>query len=203
MIAQLETLDEIQEGMSAEQMARHIRDFTALALAELSRKKDASYAAACAPLDEELSQLAGESGDIQARSQAVLERLASAERVKRFEADRLVMEGKIAEAAAKLRELEEIETAPAKIEARRREIAEHCEQIEGEKRTARRRAAEEFRDGCFALIRGSETALSTALNETMESLNQLETQTGKTLYRIPELTAGERTAEWFTLHRHY
>ena len=190
-------------SMPAEEMAEAIRDFSAAALAVLNERRNASYAAACGPLDEELTALAGEAAVIEAKSQGVLERMASAERVKRFEYDQLNMQGKTAEAREKLGELEEIMAAPAKVEERRREIAQRCELLEAEKGQALRRAGEDFREASIALIRGSETGLACILDETRDNLNTLETQLGMVLYSPANLTAPEKSAEWVTLHRLY
>ena len=67
----------------------------------------------------------------------------------------------------------------------------------------RRHVAEDFRGACIAMIRGSETGLSTIFDATRASLNNLETQVGSSLYQPEQLTAGDRTNEWGTLHRFY
>ena len=198
-------VSEVKEpkDMTAEEMARSIRDFIRDSFAILNERRETGYAAACVPLDEEMTALADESADIEVKSQGVLERMASAERVKRFEADQLVMQGKDAEAREKLAELEEIHAAPAVIEERRLEIATRYAQIESEKRTALQRADEDFREASIVLIGGSETGLATLLDETRAILNNLEAQLGVTLYSPADLTAGERSSEWNTLHRLY
>ena len=193
---------EIQE-MTAEEMAQAVRDFSNQAMTVLNERREKAYAAACAPLDEELTALASEASEFEAKSRGVIELIASAQRVRRFEADQLLLAGKAAEAQAKLAELAEVEAAPAEIEQRRREIAERCEQIEAEKRMALRGAAEDFRESVIALIRGAENALASILDGTRDSLNNLETQLGMALYNPADLTAHDRTNEWITLNRLY
>jgi hypothetical protein len=199
----IEELTTQTEDMTTEEMGQFIADFSSKALAILNERLQQRTSVACAPLDEELTALAVESADIEAQAQGVIERMASAERVKRFEYDQFVMQGKTAEAEAKLAELEEVKAAPAKIDQRRREIAERCEQIEAEKGTALRRAAEDFKEASITLIRGAETGLAAILDETRGNLNQLETRTGTSLYHPENLTAPEKSTEWRTLNRLY
>jgi ribosomal protein L34 len=201
----MEQVSEVKEpqDMTAEEMAQRERDFSREAFAVLNERREKGYAAARWPLDKELTALAGESAEIETRSQGFIERMASAERVKRFEADQLLIQGKDGEAQAKLAELEEAKAAPAKIEERRREIEERVGQIEAAKRTALRRAAEDFKWASITLIRANETALATTLDGVRDALNTLEAQLGVSLYQPAELTAPEKSAEWFTLNRLY
>jgi hypothetical protein len=202
---QIEELNYSEElaSMTAEEMAQSIRDFSREALAALRERQEKAYAAECGPFNEELRVLAGEAADIQTESQGFIERMASAERVRRFEADQLIMQGKKAEAQAKLVELEEIKAAPAKIEKRRLEIEERVGQIEVEKRTALRRVAEDFKEASIALIRGCEAGLSGIIDGARNTLNTLEIQVGASIYQPAQLTADEKSAEWTTLHRLY
>jgi hypothetical protein len=197
-------ISEVKEpkDMTIEEMADHVHDFIRAALDALNERRAQAYAAACEPLDKEAMALASESADLEAQSQGFLDRMASAEHVKRFEYDQLNMQGKTAEAQAKLAELEKIKEAPAKIDQRRREIAARYEEIEGQKRAALRRTAEDFKEASITLIRACENALARALDVTRSSLNDLEAQVG-TLYQLAELTADGKSTEWVTLHRIY
>jgi len=192
---------ELTTQTEAEMMGQSIRDLSAECFAMLNERREKAYAAECASLDEQLAALAGESAEIEGESQGVTERLESATRVIRFEADQLIARGENAQ--TKLAELEKFKAAVANIEARRREIAERCAQLEEEKRTSLRRAAEEFRESSIALIRGCEAALAGALDETRNILNTLERQVGTELYKVDNLTADERSEQWRTLHRLY
>ena len=129
--------------------------------------------------------------------------MASALRLKQFEYDQLVVAGKSQEAQAKLAELEQIKAAPAKIEARRTEIEKRVAELEGERKTALRRVAVDFREASIELIRGAETGLARLLDGTRDSLNTLETQVGSSLYQPVMLTADEKSSQWFTLNRLY
>ncbi|HKM79934.1 MAG TPA: hypothetical protein VJY15_03105 [Candidatus Acidoferrum sp.] len=182
-------------------MGQSIRDFTREALAALNERREKEYAEACECLNEELSVLAVESADLEAKNQVTTERLASTERVLRFELDQLVMRGESTE--AKLAELAEVKAGAEKVEKRRREIAARREQIQNEKRDALRRGAEEFREASILLIRGAESGLASILDATRDSLNNLEAQLGESVYRVDQLTAAQESSEWRTLTRCY
>jgi hypothetical protein len=184
-------------------LAEFVRVFCKDAMRVLNERREAECAAACAPLDVELVALEAEESNLSTKSQGFLERLASAERVKQFERDTLIMQGLDPEAAAKLAELDEIKAAPAKIEARRVEIAARVAEIESEKKAALRVAAENFKEASITLIRGAETGLAAIFDGTRDALNNLETQLGSTVYYPAELTAPDRSNEWTTLHRLY
>ena len=190
-------------SMSADEMASEIVDLTSQSLDALNARREMAYAEACAPLDEELATLAVESDEIQAQAQALIERMASAERVKQYEYDQLVVQGKNEEAQAKLAELEEIRAVPGKIEERRTEIAKRVAELEDEKKAELRRVAVDFREASIKLIRGSETGLADLLDRTRAILNNLETELGAVLYQPGQQTADERSDEWNTLRRAY
>jgi|SRR6516225_1829548 len=198
-------VSEVKEigDMTVEEMAQSMRDFSREALAALNQRREEMYASAAAPLDEELTELAIEAADIATTMRDILEPMAAAERVKRFEADQLIMQGENSQAQAKLRELAEAKAAPAKIEERRREIALRCDALETKKRAASHRAAEDFREACTVLIRGAETGLVNILDGTRDSLNHLEAQLNIPIYQPAALTAHEKSSEWATLHRLY
>ncbi len=201
----MEQVSEVKEleDMSPQEMAQFIRDFSRDAMVALNERREKENAAACVPLDEESAALAVESADIEARAQGVIERMASAEKVKRFEYDQLNMQEKTAEAQAKLAELEQIKAVPAKIEKRRLEIADRCREIEAEKKAILRRAGEDFKEASIALTRGSESGLASTLDAVRDALNTLEVQLGTALYQPAELTADDKTSEWRTLTRLY
>ena len=191
------------KDMTGEELAEFIRAFCKDAMIVLNERREVECAAACAPLDVELEALESEESDLATKSRGFLDRLASAERVKQFERDSLIMQGLDTEAAAKLAELDEIKAAPAKIEARRGEIAARVAEIESEKKAALRVAAENFKEASITLIRGAETGLAAIFDGTRDALNNLETQLGSTVYYPAELTAPDRSNEWNTLHRLY
>ena len=191
------------ESMSPGEMAESIRTFTGEALAELAKRRERGYTAACADLSEELRVLTGEGDALETEIRGATERVEAAERLNRYERDQLIVAGKAAEAQETLAGLEEIRGELAKIEGRRGEIAERCRQIEGEKTAALRSGAETFRESCIALIRGSEASLAGILDTTRDTLNVLEMQTGAPLYHPADLTAGEKSAEWFVLNKAY
>jgi chromosome segregation ATPase len=189
------------EDVSAGEMAQSIRDFSASALAVLNERREARYAEACASLNEELTALASESADLEAKNQVTTERLASTERVLRFELDQLIMRGENTE--AKQASLEEVKAGAAQTEKRRSEIAERCRQIETAKKTELRRTAESFLSGCTGLIRGAEGGLALILDGARSTLNGLETEIGASVYRPDQLTADEKSEVWVTLSRLY
>jgi hypothetical protein len=84
---------------------------------------------------------------------------------------------------------------PQKPEAPRSDAGKATEislRIEAEKRTALRRAAENFREARIALLRGCETGLASILDKTRASLNTLKAQLNMVLYGPADLTAGEK-----------
>ncbi len=197
-----ETTEQLEQ-QTAEQTAQVIRDFSRGALGELADRREASYAETCVIFEAELAELAAELADLEAEMPSTVERLASAERVTRFRADELILAGKAEQAREKLRELEVSKGELARLEARRGEIAERCEQLEAEKKTALRRSAEDFKESSIALIRGAETGLALILDGARNTLNNLEAQIGETLYQPAQLTADEKSNEWRTLNRLY
>ncbi len=191
------------EAMTADEMAQALRDFSREALAALHQRQEA--AADCAPFDEELVTHRAESADIETENQGVIERLTAAERMLRFENDRLIVLGKTSTAeSAKLAALvEQLTAEAARIAERKREISARIAQIELEKATALRNCAVDFRDAGVALIRAEESALSDTLDAVRAILNDCETRLGVPIYSVDDLTAGEKTASWITLNRCY
>ncbi len=191
------------ESMSAEEMSERIRDFSRGALGELADRREKAYMEICANFAEQLTALTREGDSLETEIRSTVERLGSVERVTRFEADKLIVQGKREQAREKLRELEESKGELARIEARRGEIAERCRQIEAAKLAELRRGAETFLSDCTGLIRGAEGALALILDGARNTLNHLETQLGASLYQPAQLTASEQTGEWRTLNRLY
>ena len=191
------------EDMTSDEMASSIVAFTSEALTKLNRQRESQYAESVVDLDEELTTLEAEASEIETQRQTVVACLASASRIKRYEADVLTVAGDLEGARVKLEELAEVEAAPGKIEERLNEILNRINQINAEKHTVARRTAKEFLEASITLIRGSETGLADLLDRTRAILNNLETMTSSVIYQPAMLTADERSNEWITLRHHY
>ena len=171
------------EAMTADEMAQALRDFSREALAALHQRQEA--AADCAPFDEELVTHRAESADIETENQGVIERLTAAERMLRFESDRLIVLGKTTTPeSAKLAALVEQLTAEKVKMSRARgpKYPQRCEEIEAAKGATLRQAAIEFRDASIAVIRAEESALSDTLDAVRAILNDCEMRLGVPIY---------------------
>lgn len=201
MIEQLEVQE--AKDMPAEELAQRIRDFSAAAMATLNGRREAAFAAAFEPLETEKESLTQEHVAIE-EARVNLERLLPARsRVAQAEADVLTLAGDAEGAEAKLQEAQEAANAPTAMTERQRAIHARIEAIEVEKRTALRRAGEDFLKASILLIRASETGLALCLDESRAKLNHLETLLGTTLYMPDNLTADARSRQWNTLNRLY
>lgn len=173
------------------------------AFAALVERKDSQYREAIAPLDTERESLVQEADRIKQARRALQSLAPSRARIAQHESDVLRLAGKTVEADLILAEMQADVDESEKLEARQQEIARECERIDAAKGMALRQAAIEFRDGCILLIRAAETTLAGLLDETRDALNSLEVQLAMPLYTPSELTSGEKSGEWATLHRLY
>jgi DNA repair exonuclease SbcCD ATPase subunit len=160
---------------AVEQMAERITKTFDETLAALIERRDAAYEAAIAPLNAEIESLDSESAQIEERGQDFIKRMASAQRMKQFEADQLLIQGKDREAQAKLAELEEAKAAPAQIEQRRQEIEGRIADLEAEKNEIRKRIFWEWYGECQEVIRAAEKGFFfTLVDGIFESLSKFD-----------------------------
>jgi len=165
---------QVAKPTPAEIAARITKTFDE-AFAALLERRDTAYSAAVAPLDHEIEVLDREAVEIADKAQSFSEKMASAERIKQFEADQLTMQGKTVEAKKKLAELEQVKAGPAQIEQRRQEIEDRIADLEAEKNEIRKRIFWEWYGECQEVIRAAEKGFFfTLVDGIFESLSKFD-----------------------------
>jgi hypothetical protein len=182
----------------------------------LLERRDSAYAAETKPLDTERAALQQEHASIGQATQALRELLPARARQAQFEADRLTLEGKREEAAAKLAEQREAEAAPGAMSARQREILTRIDALDSERRAVAKRIFESWFVECQAVVRASEHGLfCTLLDGLKASFYEYQDRTGtggtiaepysflvKSFY-LENLTADAHSEEWQAARKWY
>jgi hypothetical protein len=204
------------EDSAVAEMVERITESIVESRGALIAGRDAQIAAETAPLDSERESLLREHAAIGEKARKHESTLAAAARMAQFEADRLTLEGKSEEAAAKLREAEEAASAPANMRARQSEISARLESIENEKQVITRRAFEDWQAKLQSIIRAAEHGLFIELlDKSRDEMYAYQERHGLqgTLDRpfsflvkdshLQNLTAPDRSQEWNSGSRWY
>lgn len=207
MPEQLESLPEQQEqdGESAQTKER-------IAVATLLAKLNQQYDDETAALDTEHVALEQEHAAIEEKAHDLEELLPARQRVSAYEADKLLLEGKIAESQLKRAESEQAKNAPAMMRQRQDEISARLTAIEGEKKAIARRTFDQQYEGAQSIVRAGERALIDTLKTLVEGFYAYEARTNTQLsqretglvkaYHIENLTGDER-GTWGRLNHWY
>lgn len=214
MPEQLESLipePERREQDIAEEITQTLRG----AFDTLVRRRDAAYAAAIAPLDEERGSLTRDHAAIEEAARNLAELLPAKARVAQAEHDRLLLAGDREGAAAKLAEQKDAEAAPAMLGQRQQEIFNRIEAVGEEKRRIARNIFEAWYAQCQDVVRAAEHGLFiTLLDGLKQSFFDFEQRTDTTAKSVSErglftsgnltdLTAPERSPEWVSSQAWY
>jgi hypothetical protein len=200
-IESLENL--IVEDRAIPDMCAEVTATTVKAFNLLLARRDAAYLSAISGLETERIKLEGESVSLRESERTLGEVGPARMRQAQFEADALLVAGRVEESHRKIAEAQQAEAEPARTKARQKEINERLEAIEAEKKEALRSAAVDFRESSIQLIRASESGLALILDGVRDNLNTLEMQVGASLYQPAQLTADEKSPAWVTLNRLY
>ena len=182
----------------------------------LLERREAAFAAAIEPLDSEREALAEESAGIEESARTLELLLPAAAREAQREADRLMLDGKADEAAAKLEESKTAAETPGLMRRRQREIAARIEQIGEEKKAVARCIFDTWYAELQHVIRASEHGLFIGLlDKARDEMYAYQNRHGLqgTLdhpysflvkdSHLQNLTAHERSAEWNSASRWY
>jgi hypothetical protein len=131
---------------------------------ELLQQLRDSYAAATSGLNTERQKLEAESQGILETANNLKQKLPAAAREAERQADKLLLAGKPEEAAAKYAKQRQAESAPGKLEDRRRTIAVRCGQIAAEEEAIARRVFQEWYPRLRAALVTEQTALVDGLD---------------------------------------
>jgi len=123
-----------------------------------------TLAGAVAKLEAERAELEEESQGIQAAANELKLLLPAKGREAERAADVLLLQGKSQEAAAKIKEQQQAERAPAEMEQRCRTIVVRCGQIEAEKEAIARRCFAEWYPRLRAALVAEQAAMCDALD---------------------------------------
>lgn len=195
-------------------VAEELRDSLQEAYDVLIERRDRQYADAIEPLDVEAEALRQEHVSLGAAARNLELLLPATAREAQREADRLMLDGKHEEAAAKIAEAEEARSAPAAMKERQQAITARIAAIESEKKDAARRVFRSWHQDCQKIIRPIERGLFvTILDGLQDSFYEFQARTGtagdgvlNTLFKlgdITDLTANEHSLEWKSGHRWY
>jgi hypothetical protein len=173
----------------------------------LKRRKDA-FAAAIEPLDAEKESLTREHGAIGEAARNLELLLPARAREAQRDADRLMLDGKHEEAAAKIAEAEEAAAAPEAMKERQREISARIEAIAGERKAIATRCFEAWYAELQHVIRASERGLFIELlDKTRDEMYTFQERHGlQGLIKdshLSGLTADEHSVEWKAGQRWY
>jgi hypothetical protein len=129
--------------------------------------------------------LASERAELEAESQGILEtandlkqKLPAAAREAERQADKLLLAGKPEEAAAKYEKQKQAESAPGKLEDRRRAIVVRCDQIEAAREAIARRCFAEWYPKLRAALVAEQLAMCDALDAAWASIVRFSGETG-------------------------
>jgi hypothetical protein len=196
-------------------LALGISDLFEGAFSSLIARRNERYNAAIQPLDAEREALEQESAAIGVAARSLELLLPAKARIAQHEADELLVAGKPAEAAAKVREMREAQRAPEDMKTRQREISARIEAIQEAKRAAAHRIFETWHGDCQAIIRAAEHGLFITLLEGLrDSFWEFQTITdtaakvvgGRELFTVghlTSLTADENSPEWLAGNKFY
>jgi len=137
---------------------------------ELLQQLRDSYTAAVAKLEAERDALEQESQGIQAAANKLRIPLPAQAREAQRQADKLLLAGKPEEAAAKYAKQRQAESAPGKLEDRRRTIAVRIGEIASEKEAIARRCFAEWYPRLRAGLLAEQTAMCDALDSAWVGL---------------------------------
>jgi hypothetical protein len=139
-----------------------------------------TLAGAVAKLEAERAELEEESQGIQAAANELKLLLPAKGREAERAADVLLLQGKSQEAAAKIKEQQQAERAPAEMEQRCRTIVVRCGQIEAEKEAIARRCFAEWYPRLRAALVAEQLAMVDALDAAWTGIVRFsgETRTG-------------------------
>lgn len=206
--------EQIEQATEIQVMADEIRDRLKAAFDFLIQERDRQYSTAIAPLNAEAEKLEQESISITQAAESLRLVLPAQERELRRESDRLLVEGKIDEGAAKLAEAEKVGTGLATMEGRQREISRRLEGIEQEKQGHARRIFQSWHRDCQRIIRPIEHGLFVVILDGLQQsffdfqnvTNTIGDGVLNTLFNlghVTDLTADEKSAEWQAGFRWY
>ena len=137
-----------------------------------------TLAGAVAKLEAERDKLEEESQGIQAAANELKLLLPAKAREAERAADVLLLQGKSQEAAAKIKEQQQAERAPAEMEQRCRAITVRCGQIEAEKEAIARRCFAEWYPRLRAALVAEQTAMVDALDAAWTGIVRFSGETG-------------------------
>ena len=137
-----------------------------------------TFAAATLALDTERAKLEAESQGILKQANDLKQKLAAQGREAERQADKLLLAGKPAESAAKYALQRLAESAPGKLEDRRRTIAVRCGQIAAEEEAIARRVYDQWYPGLHATLVAEQTAMCDALDSAWGGIQRYAGETG-------------------------
>jgi hypothetical protein len=145
---------------------------------ELLQQLRDSYAAATAKLEAERAALEADSQGILETVNKLRLPLPAQAREAQRQADKLLLAGKPEEAAAKYALQRQAESAPGKLEDRRRTIAVRCGQLAAEKEAIARRCFEEWYPKLRAGLVAEQSAMCDALDASWAGIVRYAGETG-------------------------
>jgi hypothetical protein len=168
---ELESLEKliVEEDREIPGLCAEISGTTEKAFARLLARRDAAYLSAVARLDRERESLEGERVSLAEAERNLSELIPARMRQAQFEADALLVAGRIEEAKAKRTEAQEAEHAPEAIKERQRIIAARIEAIAGERKTIAKHIFQEWYSECQSVVRSAEHGLFIVLLEGLRA----------------------------------
>jgi alkanesulfonate monooxygenase SsuD/methylene tetrahydromethanopterin reductase-like flavin-dependent oxidoreductase (luciferase family) len=145
---------------------------------ELLQQLRDSYAAATSGLNTERQKLEAESQGILETANDLKQKLPAAAREAERQADKLLLAGKPEEAAAKYAKQRQAESAPGKLEDRRRTIAVRCGQIAAEEEAIARRVYDQWYPGLHAALVAEQLSMCDALDAAWTGIVRYAGETG-------------------------
>ena len=137
-----------------------------------------TFAAATLALDTERANLEAESQGILKQANDLKQKLAAQGREAERQADKLLLAGKPAESAAKYALQRLAESAPGKLEDRRRTIAVRCGQIAAEEEAIARRVYDQWYPGLHAALVAEQLSMCDALDAAWTGIVRYAGETG-------------------------
>ena len=137
-----------------------------------------TLAGAVAKLEAERAELEAESQGILETANDLKQKLPAAAREAQRQADVLLLAGEPEAAAAKYAKQRQAESAPAKLEDRRRTIAVRCGQIAAEEEAIARRVYDQWYPGLHAALVAEQLSMCDALDAAWTGIVRSAGETG-------------------------
>jgi alkanesulfonate monooxygenase SsuD/methylene tetrahydromethanopterin reductase-like flavin-dependent oxidoreductase (luciferase family) len=137
-----------------------------------------TLAGAVAKLEAERAELEAESQGILETANDLKQKLPAAAREAQRQADVLLLAGEPEAAAAKYAKQRQAESAPAKLEDRRRTIAVRCGQIAAEEEAIARRVYDQWYPGLHAALVAEQLSMCDALDAAWTGIVRYAGETG-------------------------